>query len=78
MHRSLTLQPPLLDLLELAALREGFSNLEQFLESVASRRSRRADRSRAVAEIDRLRTDLARRVGTLGESAQLIREDRDR
>jgi hypothetical protein len=54
------------------------ANVEQLLEQWQADEEERSQRRRVVAEIDALRERLAATYGEMPDSAELIREDRER
>jgi hypothetical protein len=61
-----------------AARERGLANVEQLLEQWQADEEERSQRRRVVAEIDALRERLAATYGEMPDSAELIREDRER
>lgn len=78
MSKTLTLPNELYDRLEKTAQQQGFENVEELLEAWQTEADEREQKQRAVDEIDALREKLFLKYGEMPDSAELLREDRER
>ena len=78
MSQTLEISDSLYARLQAETEQRGFESIEQLIESWHPGENHRNDRKAAVAQIDALRERLFASYGTMSDSVNLIRDDRER